>query len=515
MLWQLYLLVLVVLVWMVRRVSRKGAHPAHPAHPAAARHLKSNAPRLPLIGHAYKFLGNDETQMKAYQYFGREAIKNGRHTSVWIGNLEIVVVVDPEDVEFITRNCLEKGVLMDSIRFTTGNGSIFAPVPIWRRRRKILLPTFSSKNLYQFESVFSQQAAIMTNQLDAMVGKGAFSTWYFFTTYSMDAICETTLGIELKTQSNRHHPFLTNLELGSKLTAARIVRPWEHNDLLYKLNPNYYAMKRVLNYLHGFIYEIIKKKRQELKIRAENNNFIEHDYMKPFLELLIEASALEKDRSYSDEELREEILVLVIAGTDTSAVGAAFTTLMLARHPHEQEKVYKELKEVFGSSDRLVVPEDLPRLKYLEQVIKESLRLYPPVPLVTRQAEQHLTLPSGLTVTREHPLMLNIWAIHRNPRYWGADAEVFRPARWNHALTHPAQFMLFGYGTRNCAGYRYAMQSMKTVLATMLRRYRVLPASGPVVTASGGGGEHEPLRVKYGIMMKDVENFPIRLERRE
>ncbi|KAI5631274.1 cytochrome p450 domain-containing protein [Phthorimaea operculella] len=445
MIWQLYLVLFVVLVWtMVLRRSRRAKQ--------GYQHVQSSAPCLPLIGHAYKFLGTDETQMKAYQYFGREAIKNGRHTSVWIGDLEIVVVVDPEDVEFITRNCLEKGVLMDSIRFTTGNGSIFAPVPIWRRRRKILLPTFSSKNLYQFQSAFSQQAAIMADQLDCMVGKGAFSTWYFFTTYSMDAICETTLGIELRSQMNHDHPFLRNLELGSRLTAARIVRPWEHNDLLYRLNPNYYAMKRVLDYLHGFIYEIITKKRKELKQRAENKNFVEAEYMKPFLELLIEASALEKERAYSDEELREEILVLMVAGTDTSAVGAAFTTLMLARHPHEQDKVYEELKEVFGSSDRLVVPEDLPRLKYLEQAIKESLRLYPPVPLVTRQAEQPVTLPSGMTVTREHPLMLNIWAIHRNPRYWGADAEVFRPSRWDQPLAHPAQFMLFGYGTRNCAG---------------------------------------------------------------
>nr|CAB3514236.1 unnamed protein product [Spodoptera littoralis] len=201
-------------------------------------------------------------------------------------------------------------------------------------------------------------------------------------------------------------------------------------------------------------------------------------------------------------------MVIMVAGNDTSAVGTSFISLILSRHPEVQEKVYEELQEVFGDSDRLATFEDLLRLKYLDAVIRETLRLYPPVPIIVRKVENHVQLPSGITLVPGTGVLVNIWALHRNPRYWGDDAEHFRPERFlDTPLQHPAAFMAFSNGPRNCAGYQYAMLSMKTVLSTVLRRFKFLPAVA-------SDGSFPPLRLTFDLMMKDENNFQIRLEPR-
>ncbi|KOB64900.1 Cytochrome P450 [Operophtera brumata] len=217
--------------------------------------------------------------------------------------------------------------------------------------------------------------------------------------------------------------------------------------------------------------------------------------LKTFLELYIKASG--GASGFTNVELREESLVLLLAGTDTSAVGSAFTSLMLARHPEVQNNVYEEIREVFGDSNRSVSAEDLPRLKYLEAVIKESLRLYPPAPIIVRKADKDVKLHTSFVI--------NIWAVHRNPVYWGKDAEEFKPERFLESeLKHPAAFIPFSYGPRSCLGYQFAMMSMKTAVVSLVRRYRL----------STSDSKQAPLRVKFDIMMKHVDNFELQLERR-
>ncbi|KOB67530.1 Cytochrome P450 [Operophtera brumata] len=156
------------------------------------------------------------------------------------------------------------------------------------------------------------------------------------------------------------------------------------------------------------------------------------DRPKTFLELLIESTGGE--RGYSDLELQEETLVLVP-----------------------------------------VTVEDLPRLKYLDAVIRETLRLYPSVPIIVRKVTKDLTLPSGITFVKDCGMLINIWAIHRNPKYWG---------------------------------YQYAMMSMKTAVSTLVRRYR-LHNTADLKQANA------PLRVKFDVMMKHVDNFELQLEARQ
>ncbi|XP_063392315.1 cytochrome P450 4C1-like [Cydia fagiglandana] len=416
-------------------------------------------------------------------------------------------MTDPAAIELVSKTCLDKDEF--SLKFTRtaiGNGSIFAPVNIWHPRRKINSPFYSLKNLNKIVPQFDTQSTIMVDLMRAEVGRGDFSIWDYITTYTFDSVGESAIGTKLNSQGNPNHYLLQAIDACTHMVAKRILQPWLHPNIVYKSLPVYKEFQKHLEGANAFLDEAIKKKRTEIK---ENKNTKKTDWS-IFLDVIIESSG-GMNNGYSDMELREEIMVMMVAGSDTSATGACFTAVLLSRYPEVQERVHQELLEVFGDSDRAVTAEDLPRLKYLEAVFKESLRLYPPVPIVAREVHSDLVLPSGVTLVDGTSVMINIWGAHRNPAYWGADAEQFRPERFlDGALRHPAQFIPFSYSVRNCIGQTYAMLSAKTALANLLRRYHLLPPAG-----ARADDLQRPLPVKFDIMMKAADGFAVRIEERK
>ncbi|XP_048007490.1 cytochrome P450 4V2-like [Leguminivora glycinivorella] len=473
------------------------------------RELPASGYMHPIIGHTILMKNSDASKTGVwFKTLGKLAILNGGVTSCWNVNKLYIIVADPDTSEVILKHSMEKGYVTQFIRTVIGNGSIFAPVDIWRPRRKILAPVFSMKNLNQFVKVFNKQSMIMADMMERMAGGEDFSVWRYFNTYTFDSVCETTLGIALNSQKNPEHRFLLAFDWLSQEVAKRMTSPWLYPDFVYQHLPRYKEFVYHRQNIHSFVDEIIQRKRKELEAiqRGEMAPISE----KTFLDLMIESSG-RLQQKYSDLELREELMVIVMAGTDTSAVGASFAAAMLARHPEVQNKLHHELDMIFGDSDRDLTVEDLPKLQYLEAVVKETLRLYPPVPVTAREVTDNVTLPSGITLVNGLSVILNIWATHHNPSFWGADAEQFRPERFLEGpLKHPLQFQPFSLPMRNCLGSNYAMMSMKTMMANMLRRYRILPRAHMDEQKL-----KEPLKVSFDIMMRDMDNYGIRLEKRK
>ncbi|XP_063632472.1 cytochrome P450 4d2-like [Cydia splendana] len=342
-------------------------------------------PTYPLIGQSYVFAGTDEDRMNSFIKMGYKSLKNGGISSIWMGPKLYAVISEPELLEVVAKACLEKDFITKFLRLALGNGLIFAPVKIWRPRRKVMAPTFSMKNLHEFVTVFDKQSRIMVAQLRAHDGGGDFSFWEYITSYTFDAICETVLGMELNAQKNRHHLFIEAFDVVVQILAKRMLSPWLYWDWVFRLTSNYKPFIEQRKTAYAFFDKIISDRRKEL---AEQGAYYDpKDRNRPFLDMMILAPG-----GYTDIELREEIISIVSAGTDTSAVGTAFVALMLSRHPRVQDKVYEELKEVFGDSDRPVTWQDLPKLTYMEAVIKETLRLYPPAPVVVRDVHETVVL---------------------------------------------------------------------------------------------------------------------------
>lgn len=196
------------------------------------------------------------------------------------------------------------------------------------------------------------------------------------------------------------------------------------------------------------------------------------------LGLMLEAQA-EDGAHMTDAQLRDECMTLMIAGHETTATTLALCLLSLARNPKAEDTLRSELATVLGGREPTVA--DLPALPYCEQVVKETLRLYPPAWGMSRIAAQEdrvegFQVPAGTVVAWSQ------WALHRNPLHF-PEPESFRPERWTEGLERRIPrfaYCPFGGGPRLCIGAASAMVVTRLVLATLLQRFRFESPPGPL-----------------------------------
>ncbi len=176
--------------------------------------------------------------------------------------------------------------------------------------------------------------------------------------------------------------------------------------------------------------------------------------------------------SMSDQQLRDEVITLLLAGHETTALNLSWTWYLLAQHPEVEEKLHAELDAVLAG--RQPSASDLPKLQYTDRVIRETLRLYPPAWRVFRRTEEPFKagdylLPAGSNI------VLSQWVTQRDPR-WFSEPDRFNPDRW--AEEAAAKFPRFAYfpfggGPRVCIGAGFAMMEATLLLATIAQRYRM------------------------------------------
>lgn len=173
-----------------------------------------------------------------------------------------------------------------------------------------------------------------------------------------------------------------------------------------------------------------------------------------------------------DRQLRDELVTLMVAGLDTTALAVSWALYLLAKSPGQQELLMTELARVVGG--RPLAFADLPQLKFAEAVLKESMRLYPPAWVLGREATQDCEL-TNQKITRGTSILMSQWLKHRDSRYF-AEAEMFRPDRWfedgEKKLPKFAYFP-FGGGPRICIGNNFAMMEGTLVLAAIVQKFRL------------------------------------------
>ena len=193
-----------------------------------------------------------------------------------------------------------------------------------------------------------------------------------------------------------------------------------------------------------------------------------------FLDLMIETAHVTKQ--LSDTEIKEQVDTIMFEGHDTTAAGSSFVLCMLGVHQDIQARVMAEQKEIFKGSDRDPTFNDTIEMKYLERVILETLRMYPPVPIIARKinqdlqlVSQNLVIPSGTTV------IIGTYKMHRRPDLFPNpekfDPDNFLPERTQNR--HYYAYIPFSAGPRSCVGRKYAMIKLKVLLSTILRNYHV------------------------------------------
>jgi cytochrome P450 len=227
------------------------------------------------------------------------------------------------------------------------------------------------------------------------------------------------------------------------------------------------SLKVIDDYLYAIIDER-RKKKEEWKVESGKGDFLQH---------LIDAGL-------SDEVIRDQMLTMLIAGHDTSTAMFAWTFALLGQHPEIHEKVIQEIDHAEG------------KYQWLDNVIKESLRLYPPIHIGNRRVAEDLEFAEG-TIPAGERMFYSIYLTHRDPEIW-ENAEQFCPERFAHGRkTPPMSYIPFGGGPRSCIGAAFGQAEARIVLAHLLKNFRFEFTGHPIHAHMGATLEPRP-----GVRMK-------------
>ncbi|XP_075162706.1 putative cytochrome P450 4d14 [Haematobia irritans] len=186
----------------------------------------------------------------------------------------------------------------------------------------------------------------------------------------------------------------------------------------------------------------------------------------------------------TNADIQEEIDTLIFGGQDSTATAVSSILHFLSRHPESQQQVYDEILNVFGNEkDFSIEMDQLQDLKYLECVIKESLRLHPPIPLISRVTSEDTKVGNQI-IPAKAMICMSLFNINRDPDLYSSPNE-FQPERFmntSHDETYnPYAFVPFSAGPRKCIGYKFAMLEMKILVSRIVRHYELLPLGPEIV----------------------------------
>uniref|UniRef100_A0A146MH95 Cytochrome P450 4C1 n=2 Tax=Lygus hesperus TaxID=30085 RepID=A0A146MH95_LYGHE len=381
-----------------------------------------------------------------------------------------------EDMEVVMSSMkyIEKGPIYSLLKDWLNEGLLLSSGEKWKQRRKLLTPSFHFKildnNMDCLNRHWRDVAKKFLNKNGAPI-----NPFSYVCRGALEVISETAMGTKLADLPGSEE-YVSAVKSANEITTFRAIKIWNYFDFIFNLLPDGRKAKKNFEILHRFTKTVIQQKREAYKENNKtgaSNVFQEEKKRKqpqPFLDTLLELDS-EKIGTLSDEDIQEEVDTFMFEGHDTTAAALLFALFELGLNPEVQDRAYQEQVDIFGFDDRDVTKEDLGKMNYLEQVIKEVLRLYPPVPFWSRMLGEDLKLTNGMILPAETVVDVMPHIIHRNPMYY-PNPDVFDPERFSPEQSvgrHPYAFIPFSAGPRNCIGQRFAMMEMKTALSTLLR----------------------------------------------
>ncbi|PSQ50291.1 cytochrome P450 [Halobacteriales archaeon SW_7_65_23] len=376
-----------------------------------------------------------------------------------MGPIPTYMVTDPDAIERILvsdADGFRKPAFQgDALGELLGEGLLLSEGKTWKRQRDLAQPAFSMRRLLGLSDRITDHATAMTD------GWGAGETIDVETEMArvtLRVILDLMMGVELP--EDRIDTVQSQLEpLG---------RRFEPDPLRYAI-PDWVPMPGDAEYeaaigtLDDVLDEIIERRR------GTDGDPSADDGPMDFLSVLLRAQGRGEQ---SAQQLRDEMMTMLLAGHDTTALTLTYTLFLLSEHTEVRERVEREVDEQLDGSEPTAA--DVREFEYLEWVINEAMRLYPPVFALFRTPEEPVEL-CGYTVPEDGSVMLPQWGVHRSARYWD-DPEAFDPERFSPDRQEDRPrfaFFPFGGGPRHCIGKHLAMLEAQLILATMISEYRL------------------------------------------
>ncbi|KAL6436841.1 hypothetical protein ACFW04_004908 [Cataglyphis niger] len=434
----------------------------------AARCLPGPKP-FPLIGNACYLLRNNFDEFLNSML----SLMDGYSSPArfWFGNKLYIAVYEPEQIKIVLQSssCLDKGEVYKYAKSWLGTGLITAPASIWKHTRKMIAPCFNATLLKAFFDTFAKQSLTLVHELEKLESyEKELDLFHYIWLCTLDIIYESITGMKLESQLNKDNRYVKAITRIKEIVAIRMRNIFLLPNTLFNLTHLSREQAKNLVLIHSYADKIIKRASNKL-----NHTSKIESAKKTFLEILMKA--FYEGETFTEKNIRDEVNTILVAGSDTTAVTVNFTIFILANFPEIQEKVYKELSEIYGNENLNSAPikyEDLQQMDYLSRVIKETMRLFPLVACVVRHLKEDLKIGEFI-LPKGADIFLPFIKVHRSEKYW-QNPLVFDPDRFlPHNMTncHQYSYLPFSNGPRNCIGWKYGMVSMKVMLATLIRTF--------------------------------------------
>ncbi|XP_062553867.1 cytochrome P450 4C1-like [Armigeres subalbatus] len=445
-----------------------------------AKHFSGPKPAF-LFGNLLQFpkdIGGIFRRMVHYhEEFGPDIVTWG------IGNALKFNISSPRNVEkVLMAKTVQKSLSYSFIEPWLGKGLLTSSGRKWFQRRKTITPTFHFKILEGFVEVFNRNADTLLEKLRGNEGGSAFDIYSYVSLYALDSICETAMGVHVNAQNDPENQYVRDVNRMTELILLRIFSFLGMFPKLYwYLHPKAWEQRRLVRTLHQFTDAVIWKRREQL-IKGQQDNDADNGTLskkkQTFLDLLL---CMDIDgQPLSNEDIREEVDTFMFGGHDTTSSAISFTIMQLARHPDIQDKLYEEILTVLKGQNTKTTHltyNNIQEFKYLDLIVKESLRLLPPISYVGRKLSEDTEL-NGVVIPAGQDIFIPIYMVHRNPKIY-PDPERFIPERFadDAAITRgPYDYIPFSIGSRNCIGQKYGMMQLKMTVVRLIANYRVLPS---------------------------------------
>lgn len=409
------------------------------------------------------------------------AAKYGDVVRVPLGPRDFYFLFHPEPIRHVlqdnARHYTKQTPGFNVMRELLGQGLLTSEGDFWLRQRRLAQPAFHKQRIAGFGRLMVDAARELADEWTPHLGSGQ----------PVD-VAGGMMRLTLRIAGEALFSADVTREADGIREALDVVQHYANHRITHPFHPPRWVptplnrrATRARDLLDGVVLGIIERRRREGGTRED------------LLSLLMEARDADTGEAMSDAQLRDEVMTLLLAGHETTATALSWTWTLLARHPEARRALEAELAEVLGGREPTV--EDVPRLTFTRRVLDESMRLYPPAWLVSRQAAAEDAV-GGYRIPAGAVVVVSPWVTHRHPVLW-ENPEAFEPERFRpeRAAALPRfGYFPFGGGPRQCIGNGFALLELTLVLATLAQRLRLelvpgrLPAPEPTITLRPRGG---------------------------
>ncbi|HID0737769.1 TPA: cytochrome P450 [Campylobacter jejuni] len=375
-------------------------------------------------------------------------------------NFDLYVINDTKEVKRMmvdeVREFPKSAFLHELLSPLLGESIFTTNGEVWKKQRELLRPSFEMTRINKVFNLMSEAVADMMDRFSKYPNHAVIEVDEAMTFITADVIFRTIMSSKLDEEKGKKilNAFVTFQEQSVHTAMRRMFRfpKW----LSYVLGDRKRA--KAGDVIRRVLSDIIKPRYD----MADNAEF--EDILGSLL-LVVDADT---NKRFSFEEILDQVAMLFLAGHETTASSLTWTLYLLSLYPKEQEKAYEEITQVLQGG--AIEISHLRQFKYLTNIFKESLRLYPPVGFFAREAKKDAQVRDKL-IKKGSGVVIAPWLIHRHEEFW-TNPHGFNPSRFEGEYKKDA-YLPFGVGERICIGQGFAMQEAILILANILKTYKL------------------------------------------